>query len=98
MEFKRDEPVKVSFVIPDRPTVRQQMAYYSEATSVTGRAHLERLWLGARSLIMEWNCDLFKHDVDLDSVSDPEIMNTMIWASIQVRDHLNRMGELPKNS
>ncbi len=97
MEFKRDEPVSVRFTIPDRPTVRQQMAYYSEATGVTNRAHLERLWLGARSLIQEWECELFKHDVDLDSVDDPRIMDVMLWVAIRVRDHLNQMGELPKN-
>ena len=98
MEFKRDEPVKIRFTIPDRPTVRQQMAYYSEATGVTSKAHLERLWIGARTLVIDWECELFKHDVDLDSVDNPEIMNTMLWAAIQVRDHLNRMGDIPKNS
>lgn len=97
MEFKRDEPVKVRFTIPDRPTVRQQMAYYSEASG-TIRPHLERLWLGTRAIILEWECDLFKHDVNLDEVDNPEIMSIMLWAAIQVRDHLNKMSEVPKNS
>lgn len=97
MQFQREEPVKIRFTIPDRPTVRQQMAYYSEATGVTSKAHLERLWLGARSLILEWECDLFKHDVDLDEVTDPQVTDIMLWVAIQVRNYLNGMGELPKN-
>lgn len=98
MNFSREEPVKVSFDIPDRPTVRQQMAYYSEATGVTSRAHLERLWLGTRTLIVNWECELFQFDVDLDTVDDPRIMDIMLWAAVRVRDHLNKLGELPKTN
>lgn len=97
MEFKREKPIVVRFTIPDRPTVRQQMAYFSEATGTQREAHLERLWLGARSLIQDWECELFACDVDLDLVSDPRIMEIMLWAAIQVRDHLNKMDETPKN-
>lgn len=97
MEFTRDEPVKIRFTITDRPTVRQQMAYYSEATGTLRESHLERLWLGARSLIKEWECELFKHDVDLDSVDDPRIMEIMLWAAVKVRDHLNELDKIPKN-
>ena len=97
MEFKREDSLKIRFVIPDRPTVRQQMAYFSEATGTNSTTHLERLWLGARTLIQEWECDLFKHDVDLDDVNDPQITDAMLWVAVQVRGYLNKLNELPKN-
>lgn len=97
MEFVRENPIKVRFTIPDRPTVRQQMAYYSEVTGTIRSVHIERLWLGTKALIQEWECELFNHDVDLDKVDDPRIVDIMIWAAISVRDHINKMSEIPKN-
>lgn len=97
MQFNRENPVKVSFSVPDRPTVRQQMAYFSETTGVVNRAHLERLWFGARSMITEWQCELFEKDIDLDKVDDPRITEIILWAAVQVKTHLNSVTETPKN-
>ena len=98
MEFSREKP-SVKFSIPDRPTVRQQMAYYSAITNAKeGLSYFERLWHGTRVLIADWQCADFDKDVDLESVDNPSILDVMIWASTQVRDHLNKIADIPKNS
>ncbi len=84
MEFSREEP-KVRFVVPDKLTVRLQMAYYSEATGVIRHNHFERLWYGAKALMTEWECELFDKNIDLDKVDDPKITEVIIWASAQVK-------------
>jgi hypothetical protein len=96
MEFKRELPVMVRFTVADRITVRQQMAYLSDATA-SNRPHIERLWLGAAALIQEWDCELFSKDVDLDEVTDARITEIMVWAALQVRNHVNSLDEIPKN-
>lgn len=94
MQFKKDG---IEFHIPDRPTVRQQLAYISATTGVDPERHLERLWNGAKTLIENWQCDLFKFDVNLDEVTNPKISELILWASIQVRSYINGLEEIPKN-
>lgn len=95
MQFKKDG---IEFHIPDRPTVRQQLAYISATTGTDPEYHLERLWNGAKALIENWQCELFKFDVDLDTVDNPKITELMLWAAIQVRGYINKLEETPKNS
>lgn len=97
MEFKKETPVPVRFTIPDKVTVRQQMAYLSEA-SASSRPHIERLWIGAVAMIEEWECSLFQKGVNLDEVTDPRVTDVMVWVAIQVRNHMNGLDEVPKNS
>src|SRR3990167_7604281 len=42
------------FRVPDRPTVRQQLAYFSEAGMARGKEMFERLWLGGLALAGGW--------------------------------------------
>lgn len=97
MEFAREEPVKVRFVIPDKITVRLQMAYYSEATGVIRQNHFERLWYGARAIMQEWECELFDKNINLDEVDDPRITEIIVWASAQVKVYINNLEAIPKN-
>lgn len=94
MLFEKDG---IKFIIPDRPTVRQQLAYISATTGTDPEQHLERLWNGAKTLIESWECDLFKVDVNLDNVSNPKIAELILWASIQVRSYINKLEDIPKN-
>lgn len=97
MDFNRDKPVKISFTVPDKLTVRQQMAYFSESTGMDSKGHLERLWTGARAVIENWSCDLFELDADIDTITNPDITETMLWAAAQVRNHVNKLDEVSKN-
>ena len=97
MQFVKETP-KVRFVIPDRPTARQQLAYYSATAGVIDREYLERLWVGARTLITEWECDIFPKDANLDEVTNPSVVDIMLWAALQVKGYINKLEDLPPNS
>jgi hypothetical protein len=96
MEFTKETP-PVRFVVPDKPTARQQLAYYSATAGSMDDEYLFRLWKGARALITEWDCELFKMDVNLDEVTDPVIVDVVLWAALKVKNHINHLEEVPKN-
>lgn len=97
MEIK-NEILKTSFTIPDRPTVRQQMAYFSETARSVDRQHMERLWVAAQSLITNWKSEILSDiDANLDTIDNPKVTDVIIWASLQVKNHINSLDETPKN-
>ena len=51
---KKNERLGVSFQLPDRVTVRQQLAYYSGAGLAVGDELFERYWQGAKAIITDW--------------------------------------------
>ena len=97
MEFTKEKP-KVRFTIPDRPTARQQLAYYSATAGTHSEDYLFRLWSGARALMIEWECGDFEKDVNLDEVTDPSIVDVVLWAALQVKTYISKLEDLPKNS
>lgn len=83
--------------MPDKITVRQQLEYFSDAR-VPNRPVFERLWLGAVPLITEWSCDVMPdHKVSLDDVTNPDITNVLIWAGVQVKQHIDSLDYTEKN-
>lgn len=97
MEFKH-ELLNTRFVIPDRVTVRQQLAFISEASSPRTKDLMENLWTAALLLILEWECPyLPDKDADLDSIDSPKAADAILWASLQVRNYIQRLDEIPKN-
>lgn len=101
MDFEREKEPKCKFTIPDRPTVRQQMEYFSMAGAAAGRDMLVRYWEGARALIIKpsWKCELVPDlsSFDMDKTSNPDIVTVLIWAGLQVRNHMNSLDKIPKN-
>jgi hypothetical protein len=96
MEYKNEE-LKARFVVPDKITVRTQLAYYSEISLGTSSTHVEKLWNGARLLIQDWECPAFPLDTDLDKVDDPKIAEVIMWAALEVKKHVNNLETIPKN-
>jgi hypothetical protein len=98
-EFKNDK-LGISFKVPDRPTVRQQLAYFSEAGAAAGREMFARLWLGALTLVADWKCEFMPkpEKVDIDEATDPRVTEAILWAGIRVERHMNSLEELPKVS
>jgi hypothetical protein len=98
VEFKRKKPDCV-FTVPDRPTVRQQLQYFSNTVSMSDDEDLFfRYWRGATALISDWKCEILPDfHIDLDKADDPNLTNLIIWAGLQVRDHMNSLEALPKN-
>ena len=66
MEFEREDP-KCKFTIPDRPTVRQQLEYFSMSGGIRDKEMLTRYWLGTKALIQSWDCKVMPdYEVDID--------------------------------
>jgi hypothetical protein len=92
MEIKSE---KYKFTLPDRPTVRQQLEYYSASA---GSASLVRYWNGAKTLIQSWECESFPDfTVDIESVTDPSITAVIIEAGLDVMRYINALEDVPKN-
>ena len=97
MEY-RNEKLSARFVVPDKITVRQQLAYFADCTSVANSNHIEQLWIGARSLIQEWECpDFADMYFDLNKVDDPKIAEVIMWAALEVKKYVNNLESIPKN-
>ena len=97
MEYKNEE-YKTSFTVPDRVTVRAQMAYYSESARAGGDELFMRLWFGARTLIQNWQSELLPDlHTDLETVTDPTVTAVLMWAAMRVQEHINKLETLPKN-
>lgn len=97
MEFKNDV-LGARFVVPDRITVRQQLAYFSAATNRPSAEFMEQLWNAAKPLISEWQCEhLPDKDADLDAIENPKAADVIIWAALEVKKHIQALDEIPKN-
>lgn len=96
MEYKNEA---CSFTIPDKPTVRQQLAYVGAASGLRGAEMFLRLWEGAVDMLADWECKLIPdlEEFDLDEADNPAITEVIIWVGIQVRNHMNALDEVPKN-
>lgn len=96
MEFKRND---CTFTIPDRPTVRQQLAWFSAAGGRDPNDVYDRYWEGAKQLIQEWQCEAISDfKISLDEISNPTQTNIILWAGIEVWRFMNKLEDIPKNS
>lgn len=97
MEYK-NEDLGVSFRVPDRVTVRQQMTYYSQAAT-GGSDFFLRYWYGARAIVENWQYEKMPDIMtDLDTLTDPAVSNVLIWASMRVKEYIEGLEDVPKNS
>lgn len=98
MEYKNDG-LSVRFIVPDKITVRQQLAYLSDVTAQRGNNQIEKMWIAARGLITEWECNDFPDmDMDLDKTYDPRVTDILVWSALEVKKHINALENIPKNS
>jgi hypothetical protein len=97
MEYK-NEQLGASFTVPDKITVRQQLAYYSEAALAFGDEFFIRLWKGATALIQDWQCADVPLTTDIETDTNPKAASVMIWAGMRVKEHIDRLETVPKNS
>lgn len=96
-EFERENPA-CKFSVPVRPTVRQQMEYFSATAGAIGSQLIARYWLGARVLITDWNCEALPGaDADLDKIDNPEQTEILIWAAMKVKTFMDSLENISKN-
>jgi hypothetical protein len=93
-----NEKLGCSFSVPDRPTVRQQLAYFSLIEKAEGQAKREQYWTAAQALISDWKAeDLPDPSISLDEMSNPSQTLIILWAGAAVFGHMNTLDDLPKN-
>jgi len=95
MEFEREN---CKFTIPDKPTVRQQLRYFSAAAGIDPVLRMERFWAGAVQLIEKWDCALLPdYKTDIDTLTNPDQTTVIIWAGLRVKEYMDELEEIPKN-
>lgn len=96
MEFSRSD---CKFTIPDRPTARQQMAWYNAHAGRDKHQQIARNWEAAKELIQTWDCEKLPvlEKVDLDAITQPSHVDILIWAGSEVYRFMNELEDIPKN-
>lgn len=96
MEFKTEQ---YTYTIPDRPTVRQQLMYSGLCAERADEELILKHWEGAKLLIQTWSSTILPdYKVDLDKVSDPSQASIISAIGLEVRQFMNALEDLPKNS
>ena len=97
MEYK-NEALKTTFTIPDRPNVRQQLQWFGAVTGADPSMTWVRHWEGAKVLIQSWQSDIIKdHKIDLETISDPTQRELVLWVGLEVLKVMNALEDIPKN-
>lgn len=99
MEFRNEKP-KCVFAVPEKITVRQQLAYYSAAGTVDKNMILENSWSAAKQIIVpqSWKCEVMPDiNASLEELTSPLATEVILWAGAKVREYLSDFENLPKN-
>lgn len=98
MEFRNEKP-ECEFAVPDKVTVRQQLAYISASSTADPERFLEKSWEAAKQIIVpqSWKCPVMELGTDIDSATDPQVTDVILWAGMKVREHMNGLEAVPKN-
>lgn len=97
-EFK-NEKLNISFTLPEKITVRQQLNYFSEVAFAFGKERFEMFWLGAIAILQDWKCDLIPSigDFNLDEATDPKVTEVVMWTGWEVKKFIDSLDSVPKN-
>lgn len=98
MPERSNEALGVSFRLPDRLTVRQQLAYYSARLADGQGDQFAALWRGALALVEDWRCESLPdpRGADLDALYDPRITGVVLWTGTTVSAYVRELEAVPK--
>jgi hypothetical protein len=93
-----NEKLGARFTVPDRLTVRQQLAYYGARQFDSGSEAYVAHWRASVPLLGDWNCPLLPDPAkaDLDQLTDPQVTQLIMWAANGVAGHVLRLETIPK--
>ena len=96
---KFDHPEHGYFTIPDRPTVGQQLAYYSLYRKPFTEGWIEAQWKALVAILTDWKVpNLPDPHVDLETVEDPEVAQIIIWVVTNAMEHMAGLDNIPKDN
>ncbi len=96
--MKYDNPeLGVSFTIPDKITVGEQLEYFSAREFTEPEERLIRLWDASKVLIADWQCKLIPDmdELKLES-TDPQITKIVLWVIARSSNHMAGILSIPK--
>jgi hypothetical protein len=94
-----NEKLGCSFEIPDKPTVRQQLAYNWIIATENEADGMGKHWRAAQPLITGWKCETLPDvKVNLDTVTDTAITTIISWAALSVFQRMTSLEDIPPNS
>lgn len=94
MKYTNDD-LGVSFSLPDKLTVRQQLAF---AMSWNTDDYVSALDAG-KSHITEWECDSIPdiQTADIDALYEMGQTKIIMWVITSILRHMQGLGNVPKN-
>lgn len=100
----------VSFILPERISVRQQLRYrqaiaFNFDVGPDGEIRLnnndmyERYWKAMPIVVEDWQCEIIPDmaKLDLDEADDPRIADIVFWAANEVVGHMSGLRSISKN-
>lgn len=98
-EYKHPS-LPVKFSLPDKLTVRDQVAFYSAVGDAFGEPTWIRYWYGTIPIIETWECDVIPEpgNLDMDEETDPQIAEIIVWVGARTFEHMQGLGRIPKNA
>lgn len=93
-----NDDLGVSFEIPDRFTVREQLAFRSRIAGTAGDVALIRYWHAAISVISDWQCELVPDPaaLDMDTEASVQVADIVQWTANAVAGHMAGIDTPPK--
>lgn len=97
-EFKHPS-LNLKFSLPDKITIRQQIAYWSIFGDAFGETSYMRYWMAMLPIIENWECAFIDdpQEIDMDSETDPRIAQAIVWCANKSLEHMQGLGNIPKN-
>lgn len=98
-EYK-NERLGVSFELPDRVTVRQQLAYRGQVALATSEDTFAVHWKAVLPLLENWQCEKAPDPkaVNLDEETDVDVADVVTWTANMAAGHMLALRSTPKNS
>ena len=103
MEFTTDKYGGARFVVPDDPTIYQLIDFDSQRFNADGLPSLLILWEMAKTLIVEWECEVLPDKdislLDMQGMTENAHNASKIieWASTIVSAYRRGLENVPKN-
>lgn len=99
MTHYENEGLGVSFSLPERFTVRENLSFREHLGRVASDSAFIRYWVAALPIIKDWQCALIPDPaaLDMDIETDARIADIVQWTANSVAGHMMALVAPEKN-
>lgn len=99
MTHYENEGLGVSFSLPERFTVRENLSFREHLGRVASDSAFIRYWVAALPIIKDWQCALIPDPaaLDMDTETDAHIADIVQWTANSVAGHMMALVAPEKN-